>query len=378
MSIDKTEQNTSTSYKEKYDEETRYLLALSNFLAFGPRSLFLLKAFFNSYKSAFLSTQSNLEKAGISAKISAKFISERHNINIEKIINTLEKENIRISTKKDKHFPLRLNNLYSPPAILYYRGEIKNTDLSLSVVGSRKFSRYGKMACENIISDLAKTKITIISGLALGIDAIAHMESLKNNLNTIAILGSGVDNKSIYPANNQFLARRILEEGGAIVSEFPPGTIPMKHHFPQRNRIVSGISLGSLIIEAEEKSGALITARTALEQGKEVFAVPGSIFSSSSRGTNNIIKQGAIPTTSANDIIDALDLEIINHYSDDNKDQYTSEEKLILKCLSGEAKNINEIIVLSKLNVSTVSQLITNLELKEIIKNIGGMNYVLK
>ena len=206
------------------------------------------------------------------------------------------------------------------------------------------------------------------------------MEALKNKLNTIAILGSGVDDGSIYPANNQFLARRILEEDGAIISEFPPGTRPMKHHFPQRNRIVSGISLGTLIVEAKEKSSALITARSALEQGKEIFAVPGNIFSSSSRETNNLIKQGAIPTTSSIDIIETLDLKTFNHYSDDNKvhNSITDDEKLILKILDTETKNINEIIFLSQLKVSSINNLITSLELKGLIKNIDGMNYVLK
>ena len=254
MSRDRTIKDNKANITEKYDEETQYLIALSHFPSFGPKSLFLLKAFFNSYKSAFLSNQYSLEKSGISTKISANFSVERKNINIEKIISNLKKEKIKITKKGDANFPVRLNNLYTPPAILYYRGQIKNTDLSLSVVGSRKFSQYGKISCEKLISSLKETKITIISGLALGIDAIAHIEALKNNLNTIAILGSGVDDKSIYPANNQFLARRILEEGGAIISEFPPGTAPMKHHFPQRNRIVSGISLGTLIIEPEKKS----------------------------------------------------------------------------------------------------------------------------
>jgi len=249
----------------------------------------------------------------------------------------------------------------------------------LAVVGSRKFSSYGKMAAEKIIGILSQNNLTITSGLALGIDAIAHLTALEAGGRTIAVLGSGLDKENIYPSANRYLADKIISSGGTIISEFPIGTPPLKHNFPQRNRLIAGISIGTLVIEADEKSGALITARYALEQNREVFAVPGSIFSNQSRGTNKLIKQGAIPITAAEDIIEALNLaQATGPIDKKNIVPQTPEEEKIFLQLSHEPMHIDELMRLTKLDTSKINSTLTIMEMKGLVKNLGGMQYVIK
>lgn len=206
---------------------------------------------------------------------------------------------------KDKNYPLLLKEIYNPPQILYYLGSLKaNEQKPLAVVGSRKISPYGEKICKFLIEKLARAGLTIISGLALGVDGLAHQIALENKTKTIAVLGSGLN--VIYPPVHKNLAKKIIKANGAVVSEYPPFTQPSKLTFPARNRIIAGLSLGVLVIEAQKKSGALITARLALEQGREVFAVPGSIYNKNSDGCNLLIKMGARPVTKPEDVLEIL------------------------------------------------------------------------
>ncbi|KKW18658.1 MAG: protecting protein DprA protein, partial [Parcubacteria group bacterium GW2011_GWB1_50_9] len=211
----------------------------------------------------------------------------------------------------DSDYPLLLAQIPNPPFILYGTGRatLFESQIPLGVVGSRKPTSYGIQATETITETLARAGACIISGLALGIDAIAHRTAVEAGGATIAVLGSGIDNESLYPPSNQGLARRITESGGAVISEYPPGTPALKEHFPARNRIISGLSKGILVVEAQEKSGALITARFALEQNRDVFAVPGSIFSLSSKGTNALIQEGAKLVSCGEDILKEYGIE---------------------------------------------------------------------
>ena len=246
------------------------------------------------------------------------------------------------------------------------------------MVGARKYTNYGERAIEKIVYNLVKNNLNIISGLALGIDALAHSACLNANGNTVAVLGTGIDKQSFYPFANRYLAEKIISTGGAIISEFPLGTEPLRYNFPQRNRVISGLSFGTLVVEAAEKSGALITARCACEQNREDFAVPGSIFSDMSAGSNELIKQGAKPVTKAEDILETLDLKNINNYIKNTKIIAESEEeKIILKYLSLEAIHIDELIRLTKLNTSIISSTLVMMEMKGAIKNLGNMQYVL-
>lgn len=208
---------------------------------------------------------------------------------------------IKITMENEK-YPILLKQIYDPPKCLYVMGNIEIlNNPSIAIVGCREATEYGKKAATYFSYNLAKQNVTIVSGLARGIDSYSHIGTLKANGKTIAVIGSGLD--IIYPKENEQLAKKIVEQGGAIISEYPLGTSPQKEHFPARNRIISGISQATLVIEAKEKSGSLITADFAMEQGKDVYSVPGNINSKNSVGTNNLIKDGAIPVSKFSDIL---------------------------------------------------------------------------
>ncbi len=360
------------------NNEIKYLVALSHFPKFGPARLRKIKNYFSSWEKAFLSNSNELIKAGIEENVSYEFCATKEKINPDEIMEKMEKENIKVAVLADEFYPPLLKEIYNPPQLIYYKGELsKDSELNLAVVGSRKFTSYGQMAVEKIISELANNNLTIVSGLALGIDSLAHDATLKINGRTIAVLGSGLDRQNIYPFSNRYLAEKIINSGGALISEFSPGTPPLKHHFPQRNRLISGISLGVLVIEAGEKSGALITANFALEQNREVFAVPGNIFSQVSAGTNNLIKKGAHVVINASDILESFNLAQISSVIENKKVlPETEEEKLILKHLNREPLHINDIVRAANLDTSVINSTLTIMEMKGIVKNLGNMQYI--
>jgi len=266
----------------------------------------------------------------------------------------MNKENIKKITLSDSNYPRLLKEISDPPQVLYLKGEIKKEDeTAIAIVGTRNYTSYGKRIAEEITSDLVERGITIISGLAKGIDTFVHKTALEKGGRTIAVLGSGIDLKSLYPASNRGLAEKIINNG-AILSEYPPGTRAKKYFFPQRNRIISGLSLGVIVVEAPHKSGALITANCALEQNREVFAVPGPVYSSSSEGTNRLIQSGAKLTMNANDVLEELNLP------------------LILKKKSFELKTKQ-----SKLKPDEANSVLIILELRGIIKNLGNNYFIL-
>lgn len=281
---------------------------------------------------------------------------------------------------KTKDYPKLLAQIPDPPKQLYCRGNIKLLNsFCFGIVGTRKLTTYGREATEHIVSGLAGHEITIISGLAFGIDAIAHRAALDNELPTIAVLGTGVDDKSIYPNTNLPLARKILEESGLIISEYPEGTEGYKGNFPARNRIISGLSRGVLIIEAPLISGALITTKYATEQNRDVFALPGNIFAPNSKGPNMLIQKGAKPVFSAQDILGAyyqnleLQLEPKNNISTKNP-----IEKRILDILDEKGELTGDQIISSTdLDVSKTIAALSILEIKNKIKQKNGKYSIL-
>lgn len=274
-------------------------------------------------------------------------------------------------SENQKEYPSLLREIENRPKTLYCRGNIKLlSSFSIAVIGTRKSTHYGREVTEKIISDLVNYNITIVSGLALGIDSMAHQSALDNNLSTIAVLGSGVDDDSIYPSTNFQLAQNILKAEGLIVSEYSPGTPGLKHHFPERNRIVSGLSRGVLVIESPLKSGALITTRFAAEQNRDVFSVPGNIFSPNSKGPHMLIQKGAKPVFSGEDILG-------NYYgnfdinSENNKKISTTDpiEKKIIDILDEKGeKNIDELVSLTNLEISKIITAISMLDISGKIK----------
>lgn len=272
-------------------------------------------------------------------------------------------------------FPSLLKEINDPPVTLWLEGQLprENEHKFLAVVGSRKFSRYGQEACEELVSGLAGYPIVIVSGLALGIDTIAHKTALKNNLLTVGVPGSGLDRKVLHPFSNHRLADEIIERGGALLSELEPSCPAGLHTFPRRNRIMAGLSHATLIIEAGEKSGTLITARLAMEYNRDVLVVPGSIFSPSSRGANSLIRQGAMPINKSEDILQALgfDLEEVKGQTKINFDLSPAEQK-IMDLLEVESCPRDELIDRAELSASEANVLLSTMELKGLIKESLG------
>ncbi len=285
-------------------------------------------------------------------------------------------EDIKTINISDKNYPQLLREIPDPPEILYIKGKLNPDELCFGVVGTRRFSPYGKQVALEIAGDLAEAGLTIVSGLAPGIDTFSHQATIENSGRTIAVLGTGIDEKSIYPQSNVKLARKIIESGGCLISEYPPGTPGLKQNFPERNRIISGLSLGVLVIEAKEKSGALITANEAFKQRRKVFAVPGSIYSSNSRGPHILLKRGAKLAVRAEDILKELNLPGKEKRKEIKGE--TEEEELILRMLREEALDIDKIIEKTKLPPATVNSLLAILEIKGKIRNLGGGVFSLK
>lgn len=284
-------------------------------------------------------------------------------------------QKINIVKIEDEKYPSLLKKINNPPNLLYYKGDLIKDEICFAIVGTRRCSDYGKEIAFSVAKDLANVGITIVSGMAKGIDAFCHQGALEAGGRTIAVLGTGLDAKSIYPQENLKLAKKILENNGCLISEYPPGTPGLKQNFPQRNRIVSGMSLGVLIVEAKLNSGALITANWAKTQKKKIFAVPGSIYSSNSKGTHWLIKKGAKLIEDAQDILKEFNLEKTIKKQEAKGNNL--EQNLILHCLKSGNLSIDKIIEKTKLPIQTVSANLSLLEFEGKIKSLGGNIYTL-
>lgn len=286
---------------------------------------------------------------------------------------------MKLKTLRFREFPALLKEIPDPPELLYIEGApIPEDRIRIAVVGSRKYTDYGKRATEKIIAELAPYDVTIVSGCALGIDSIAHQAALKNNLYTIGIPGSGLDKSVFYPASNYFLKENILQAGGTMLSEFEPDQGAARWMFPQRNRIMAAISHAVLVIEATPKSGTLITARLGLEYNREVFAVPGSIFSETSRGANELIRTGASPVLSAADIIEELDLKKSENptrelFAELNPKNPPSSEIIFLEKFSDSISRDDFTTLVGDTKKAQI--LITKLELSGKIRTHGNIIY---
>jgi len=286
-------------------------------------------------------------------------------------------ENIGKITIRDKDYPTSLKEISDPPKELYIKGKIIPQDkVAVGVVGTRKYTPYGKQVTFDIVGKLARMGITIVSGLARGIDTFAHQAALEANGRTIAVLGSGLDKASFFPPPNYYLGEKISQQG-AVISEYPIGVHGTKFTFPQRNRIISGLSLGVVVVEAPKESGALITAALALEQNREVFAIPGSIYEKNSVGTNRLIKLGAKLVIDVEDILEELNLSHLLTLEKKKIKPENKEEEIILSVLSAQPTHIDEVIKKSNLTPGIVNSTLMILELKKAVRNLGKGNYIL-
>jgi DNA processing protein len=362
-----------------FQDDLKYWVAISRYPKIGATRLVKLFNFFHSMKEAWQASFSELRQAGLDENIVHDFLAQKMTVDPDTEWERLEKENISVVTINAEKYPKLLKEIWNPPAILYIKGSLPSDDeFNLAVVGTRKISTYGRQLTSLLTGELVQNGFNIVSGLALGVDALAHQTTVRLGGKTVAVLGGGIDNESIYPAGNRFLASEIVKTGGAVISEYPLGAISMPGNFPHRNRIVSGLSLGTLVIEAAEESGALITAQCALEQNREVFAVPGSIFNPTSAGPNKLIKMGAKAVTSVNDVLETLNLAQAADFTKNKKLLPTSPEEVkIIESLSPEPTHIDKVILTSGLDAAKVGAILTLMEMKGMVRNLGGMNYVL-
>ncbi len=357
-------------------EDIQYWVGFSLISGIGRVRLTQLENYFTNLENAWQATPANLKQAGLDSGSIHAITSWRPKISLEAELEKLDRYGVKAFTYHDEDYPSRLKEIYDYPPILYVRGSLLPEDeWCLAVVGTRRVSVYGRQVTEEIVADLAQNKITIVSGLAKGTDSIAHRSALDAGGRSIAVFACGLD--IVYPSENVTLARSIIQQG-ALISEYPLGTRPRADNFPRRNRIMSGLSMGVLVVEAGETSGALITAHLALEQNREVFAIPGSILSPASRGTNRLIQEGAKLVRSYTDILEELNLTAVAHQIEMKEVIPASDtETLLLKQLGAEPTHIDELCRSSNLPISTVSSTLAMMELKGLVKQMGTMNYVL-
>ncbi|MFH1978799.1 MAG: DNA-processing protein DprA [Patescibacteria group bacterium] len=345
------------------EKEKIFANAFNQSLQIGTAGLGKIRKYFDGFKNAWTASFSEIKKASELKKLE----EFRNKINPEKEFEILEKENIKVLLKQE--LPPLLKEIYLPPEILYIKGELPCEDkIHLTVVGPRKFSSYGKEACEKIIGELKEHDFVIVSGLAQGIDSIAHNSALNNQMQTIAVLGNGLHDSAIYPYRNIGLAHNIVKNSGCIISEYPLMMKAAQFTFPQRNRIAAGLSQGTLVIEAAEKSGSLITAFLALESNREVFAIPGNIFSMNSKGANNLLKMGGLPVTKADDILRAFGIEEKVDEKQIEINLSPNENKII--SLLVDPMERDELIRKIKMPPQEVNPLLMQMEIRGIIKEI--------
>ena len=350
----------------------KYWLAFNTITELGPIRWQKLLDHFPSIIDAWQAPATSIIMAGVEPSAAAAICKAKLTINPDTELEKIHRLKLNVVTMQDDTYPTLLKSAYAPPMVLYYRGTLPNPlDILLGIVGSRKMSSYGKYVTQQISNDLAKARITIVSGLALGVDACAHQTTLDTNGNTYAVLGNGLD--AMYPRANVRLAQRIIDSGGGVISEFPPGTPPFKGNFPQRNRVIAGISRGVLVTEAAERSGSLITARFALEFGRDVFAVPGDINRENATGTNELLKRGAAMVTNADDIISAWGITIQEKNKTANQPFSDDEQKIILHLT--EPMHVDKIAALARLDISAANAALTVMEIKGIVTSLGGNVY---
>lgn len=359
------------------NQEKAALTALHGIRGLGNRSLWKLKALMGDFRSVLYADRKQFMGVNLPDEVVQAILDLPKLDVLEEQLDKITRQGIRIITFDEEDYPYLLRDISNPPYILYARGNINLTGhLCLAIVGSRIATAYGKMAAHKFARELVQNDVVIVSGMARGIDTEAHLGALEGQGPTIAVLGSGLD--IIYPPENRRLFQEICANG-IVISECPLGMAPEPGNFPSRNRIISGLSRGVIVAEAMEKSGALITADFALEQGRDVFAIPGPINSKTSAGTNNLIKQGAKLITCVEDVLE----EYYFHNNEKSKDQQQlrlllldKNEEIIVECIESQPVHFDEILAATGLEIGTLSTILLKLEFEGIIKSLPGNSYV--
>ncbi|MFV9506997.1 MAG: DNA-processing protein DprA [Oscillochloridaceae bacterium umkhey_bin13] len=359
-----------------YPEHTRYYLGFNLVPGIGPVRLARLIARCGSVAEAWQADAFTLAAAGIEAKASAALLAARPQLDLDAELARVAAADVTLLTLEDANYPALLREAPGAPPLIYLRGSLPPAeDWTVAVVGTRVPTAYGREATYQLASDLARAGVCVVSGLALGVDTLAHEATLEVGGRTLAVLGSGVDLPT--PERNRRLGERIVAQGGALISDYPLGTPPTATNFPPRNRIISGLSRATLVIEAGERSGALITVGFALEQGRDVFAVPGSIFSRQSAGCHRLIRDGAGLARSAADLLSDLDLNTVSVQREARATLPDDPiEAAVLACLSSNPCHIDELGREAGLPAPTVAAALVLLELKGLARQASPLQYV--
>jgi DNA processing protein len=330
---------------------------------------------FGDAAAAWRGTPEELRAAGLGGKTIERVLEVRKSVDLEKLWDKIAAQDIRILTWEDELYPPRLKEIEQPPPVLYVRGEVLPEDhFAVAIVGTRKVTSYGRQVTEELAAFLAGSGVTVVSGLARGVDVLAHSAAMRAGGRTMAVLGSGVDR--VYPPEHRGVADQMISHG-ALISDYAVGTAPDAANFPPRNRIISGLSLAVVVVEAGETSGALITAEFAVEQGREVFAVPGSILAPQSKGTNKLIQNGALPLLTPADLLQALNLTRVGEQKAARKIlPADAVEAQLMNTLGSEPMHVDEIRNQTGLPVEKVSAALVMMELKGMVRQVGGMHYV--
>lgn len=357
-------------------ELLQYWIGFSRVPGIGPVRLRALLDHFGDVHRAWEASSATLQALGFDRRTLESFVTQRNRLDLAAELERVARLGVKVLTWDSPDYPSLLMNIPDPPPVLYVKGTLSRQDeWALAVVGTRRATVYGREATRTLVSGLAPSGVTIVSGLARGIDTHAHQIALDTGGRTIAVLGSGVD--VIYPSQNEKLARRIVERG-ALVSEYPLGTKPEGGNFPRRNRIISGLSLGVLVIEGSKRSGAMITADYAAEQGREIFAVPGNILGRNSDGPNQLIQNGAKLVTRIGDVLEELNLTMVAEQAEAREIIPDNEtEAVLLSHLSSEPIHVDELGRVAGLPINEIASTLTFMELKGKVRQVGGMNYVI-
>lgn len=350
-----------------------YLLALHSVDGLGPIRLKAILDYFKDPKLAWEADKNKLSEIGITNSVINLLIEKRKSLNPLKYTEGIQKSGIKCMTIFDENYPISLKQIYAPPIVLFYKGQIIAEDeKSIAIVGTRKMTNYGLIATNRFTKDLTRAGFTIVSGLARGVDSEAHKTALSEGGRTIAVLGGGLNN--IFPPENKTLAEKIMDGFGAVVSEFPPDAPSLPGNFPARNRIIAGLSKAVLVTEAASDSGSLITARLAIEQGREVFAVPGPITSSLSKGPAELIRDGARIVFESKDIFDELGVSTGSTPSVP-MDGLSNDEKKILEILENETLHIDEISRTLDFTAAKTSAILLKMEIVGLVRSMGSGSY---
>ena len=357
--------------------DIKYWLGFNLVKGIGPAKVRALQGYFGDLSRAWHASELQLQKIGLDRRAIRSFITTREQLNLDVALAKVQQANIKLLTWDSPDYPDYLREIETSPPLIYMAGDFVELDRwAVAVVGTRRLTQYGRQITQEIVTGLVNNGVTIVSGLARGIDSIAHKTALDLGGRTIAVLGSGLD--CIYPAENRSLVKRILAGQGAVVSEYGLGVQPEAKNFPPRNRIISGLSLGVLVVEAGVRSGALITSKFALDQDRDIFAVPGYVNSPASAGPNRLIQQGAKLVTSADDILNELNLKLVlEHTAVQLALPDSPDEAALIQHLSAQPKHVDQISRAAGMSSQLVSSTLTLMELKGSVRQVGGMNYVI-